>query len=179
MNKTLSISAITAFFAIAITISSCEKGPLLIPYTLGDLDTCLVGNPYQGYQVFSFHISHDDIVAVLNAAGVTDFGKVNSVKLKKLKVAIDAGGVANFDEITAVEVYYRLPTESGDGDQIAYINNMGDGLLEAELTLHGKDMKQLLTEDIVLTAKVLNEPTGNSAVCFKLTEGIIQMEVKR
>jgi hypothetical protein len=176
MKKYLSLSLVTLLLAGLTTFTSCKKETIFIPYDLGDKIVCLDVNPIQEYHFFTFDLNHNDLVAALSAAGVTDLSKVKTVKLKKIKAVVTDAG-ADFDEIATIEVYLKETGASGDGTQIAYTPTIEAGTIEVQLLLNGVEMFQVLNTDMTLNVKVLNKPTGNSAICTKLTQGQIEIEV--
>lgn len=177
MKKIISLAFASLSLALLFSISSCTKEPVIVSYNLGDKEVCLVSNVYQGYQTFTFNVSHSDITAVLTAAGYSDLAKATSVKLKDGIKAVSSTG--NLDEILNVEVYFKVAGTSGDGDQIAYVQTLPTGATEAVLSVNGLELKPALTNDVTITVKVLNKTTGNSAKCYKITSGVFDISLKK
>jgi hypothetical protein len=177
VKKVLTFAITLLVFAGVATFTSCTKAPLVFKYNVGDKDLCLPANPYQGYQVYTFPINHNDLLAVVGAT--TDLSKVNSAKAKGFQVALSSGGT-DLSQIATVEVYMKLATNTTSlGDQIAYSTAFGTGISNVTLSLNGTDVKQALSNDMVMTVKVLNVTSGNTPICMKLTQGYIEMEVKQ
>lgn len=178
MKKILTLSSIAVIFATLFTITSCSKAPLVITYTMDDMTACLIADPYQGYQTFTFNLDHDDVAAILTSNSV-DISRVTDTKLAKIKAVITTPGATNFDQIDNIEVYMKAAGATGNGDQIAYTPSIGDGVIEVVFTINGVDLKSILSEDKVITVKVLNGTNGNAPVCIKLTEGKVEITARK
>ena len=179
MKKIFTLSICALLLAGVITISSCNSDPLIVPYNFGEQEVCLPASATQGYQVFTYDIHHADVTAALTAAGITDLGRVTTAKLKTgFKAKISTTG-SNFDQISNIEVYMKLTGTGGTGDQIAYSDVLATGATETTLLVNGTEMKQAVTSDITLTVKVLNKLSGNNPVCVKLTDGTINVSVRK
>lgn len=144
---------------------------------LGEKEACLTINPYQGYQSFTFPLNQSDVKAALTSAEVADLSRVTSIKLKSgIKFRAVTG---NLNELSNIEVYLKVATASGVGDQIAYSGTLASGATEVVLQINGTELKQVLTNDMILTVKVLNATTGNTARCYKLSDGAIEASVRK
>jgi len=179
MKKILSIS-LYAFLLIGFfTTTSCNKEPLIIPYSFGEKVFCLDPNTYQ-YKNFTFDISHADIVAAMSAAGITDVSRATKAGLKAgFKVKVSGTDFTTLDQISSVELYMKETGTGGDGTQVAYSSNIVSGATEVLLLINGVDMKQVVTKDITLTVKVLNKAGGNTYGCIKLTDGVIEISARK
>ncbi len=179
MKKILSVSFYAFLLAGFFSITSCTKEPLIIPYDFGEQTFCLPANPFQAYQTYTFNINKADIVAAMAAAGITDIDRVTKAGLKPGFKAVVATTGANLDEIANIEVYMKLAGTGGTGNQIAYSDNISAGATEVGILISGAELKEAVTNDVTITVKILNKPSGNSAVCVKLTSGIIEVSVRR
>jgi len=179
MKKILTLSLYAFLLTGFFSISSCTKEPLIIPYNLTEYEFDIPANPYQAYQTYTFNLLHADVQTVLTAAGITDMGRVQKAALKsgfKAKASVTG---TNLDEILSVEVYMKEMGTGGDGTQVAYSQNIGSGASETLLLINGADLKMAVTKDVTFTVKVLNKPTGNSALKLKLGQGIIDVTVRQ
>ena len=181
------ISHSTLFIAVMLiaslmTISSCTKSPIVIHYNLNDMNICIPANPYQTYQVYTFPLKTSDVQAFLKSAGgTTDISKVSSAVVNGFTAEIVTTG-SDFSQISSVEVYMKLASDTSStsvGSQVAYSQNLGAGIKQSKLLLNGVDIRQALSNDMTITVKVLDVPTGNAAVCMKLTEGVIALKVSQ
>lgn len=182
MRKTFSLSVIAVLFAALFSVSSCTKEDLVIPYDLGSLTGCIEPNQFQGYQTYSYDISHDDIHDALAAVGVTDMTKITKARLKSgLKASISATGVAtNLDELASVEVYIKETGTQGDGTQVAYSPAIANGATEIELSMNGTELKDFITKDMTILVKILNKNSGNTKkACITFTNGIVDISAKK
>lgn len=182
MKKTFSLSIVAVLFAAMLSVSSCTKEDLVIPYDLGSLTGCIEPNQFQGYQTYSYNISHDDIHDALAAVGVTDMTKIKQARLKSgLKASISATGLAtNLDELASVEVYIKETGTQGDGTQVAYSPAIANGATEIELSMNGTELKDFITKDMTILVKILNKTSGNTKkACLTFTKGIIDISAKQ
>jgi hypothetical protein len=178
MKKILSYSVASFLIAGMLIISSCTKGPLTIYYNLGDFTVNVPANPYNTYQVFTYPISHDSVAAYLNLAGkTTNTANVTQAIIQGLQAQMLTTGV-DFSQITGIEVYLKPVTNTTTvGDQVAYAQNLGAGVTLTTLAVNGTNELQLLTTDCILTVKVLSGTSGSNALSFKLTQGVIKLQV--
>jgi len=180
MKKILSLSVASLFIAGLLIISSCGKTPITIAYNLGDYTVNVPANPYNTYQTFTYPISHDSVVAYLNLAGkTTNTASVTSAIISGLQAQMITTG-SDFSQIAGVEVYLKPATlTTGDGDQVAYAQNLGAGVTLTTLAVNGTNELQLLTTDCILTVKVLSGTSGSNALSFKLTQGVIKLHINQ
>jgi len=178
MKKIFTLSSIAVIFAALLTITSCNKDKFVITYTMDDMTACLVANPNNTPQEFTFALDHDDVLAVVSAASV-DLSSVKETKLGKIKVVITPAGSANLDQIEGIQVYMKALGTSGDGEQIAHTPSITNGAVEIAFNINGADLKKTLSEDMIITVRVFNKPSGNDPVCIKLTEGTIEITAQK
>jgi hypothetical protein len=182
MKKSYAMPVLAILFAAILSISSCKKDDLVVPYDLGNQTVCVDPNPYQGYITYTTNTNHNDVQAVLTAAGVKDLNRLTKAALRTgFKATVSATGVATtLDEISSIEVYIKETGTSGDGTQIAYSPTIANGATEIQLNLNGTDLKDVVTKDMTLTVKVLNKASGNTQkACLTLTNGIVDVSVKQ
>ena len=182
MKKIFTASFCTLLLAGIISINSCSKDPLVIPFTIADKEKCLSTNPFQAYAKDSFDVLKADVLAVMSAAGITDVGRVTKAGLKAggtFKVVVSGSGFTTLDDIANIEVYMKKSGTTGDGTQIAYSDAIGSGANEVKLVLNGIDMKQFVEQNTTFTTKILNKTTGNAQGCLTLTGGVIEISVKQ
>lgn len=169
---------------VATALSSCDKEPLRVPYKIGDWQFCLPAKPFQGYEVYTEVINKNDIVAALQSAGVEfDADRIESAKFESATVEVEASG-SNLNEIQSLEVYIGDVGQTTNLTQIAYSENIGDNATSTTLRLNGTELKSFILKDqFQLTLKALNKDKtstgGTAAICLKLTEGVINMQVKQ
>jgi hypothetical protein len=177
MKNILYSSLLSACLFILIGVSSCTKTPLVIDYTISDMQSCLNLTSTQSYHIDTFTVSHSAIVSAISNAGVKDLSRVTSVGLKQMQVV--GVGSANFDQVSGVEVYYVNTNVPANVTQCAYGNGgTAAGVTQFSLLINGADLTQMLYSDGLLIVKVLNKANGNPAMCLKVTQGIIETNVR-
>lgn len=180
MKKIMSAAFVAVMFATTLSITSCNKDVLVI-YNVPEKTVCLPttgSNPQNGFADTAV-VLVSDIKAAFSAVNATyDLSRIKTAKFKGFKAVISTTG-ANFDQISGLQLYIKADGTSGDGQQIAYIDNIGNGVAEVALTLNGVDIKPLMSnEKLVLTLRVFNKAGGNSEVCVKATTGTIEIQAK-
>lgn len=187
MKKILSASVVTVLFAGVIALTSCKKD-VTVTVKIADQETCIPASTNQwqyGYdKVFQIPVS--DVTAAFSQAGVSfSTEKIKTAKFKNLKLKISTTA-ATFDQISGAQVFVKnsAPTTGGNdtelGSKVAYIDNIGNGSTEITLSLTGFELKPLLSgTTLYVTIRVYNEDGGTSAVCAKLTSGVIEVEAQK
>jgi hypothetical protein len=180
MKKNATYSVVFILITALLGISSCSKAPLVIKYDLGELNITLPGQVYQGYQVYTFPISHTDVQSFISSVGkTTDLSRVSSSIVKGLTANVTTTG-SDFSQISSVEVYLKPASNTTSvGDQVAYSEPFASGVTQSVLKANGTDMRQLLSNDMVLTVKVLNSTGGNNPINLKLNQGYIEISVRQ
>ncbi len=180
MKKIISVAFMAVLFAVSISITSCNKDVLVI-YNVPEKEGCLPSTGIQSSTGYAFteEILVSDIKSVFNTVNATyDLSRIKTAKFKGFKAVISTTGV-NFDQISGLQLYIKADGASGDGEQIAYVDNIGNGVAEVTLNLNGVDIKPLMSnEKLILTLRVFNKAGGNSAVCVKATSGTIEIQAK-
>lgn len=179
MKKITSLFSTLAVFAALFTITACSKEDVIVIQNLADQSVCLPQNQFQSVNKNnSFTVTQSDIAAVFQAAGATySPDKVKAMKLSEIKAQITTNA-ATFNEIEGFEVYAKGPNSTGNGIQVAYINNIANNATEITLLINGEELKSLLSEtSITFTAFVTNKAAGNAEVCFKLTGGKLEYKL--
>lgn len=180
MKKIMSAAFVAVLFATTLSITSCNKEVLVI-YNVPEKEGCLPATGIQSATGYAFteEVLVSDIKAAFTAVNATyDLSRIKTAKFKGFKAVVSTTG-ANFNQISGLQLYIKADGASGDGEQIAYIDNIGNGVAEVALTLNGVDIKPLMSnEKLILTLRVFNKAGGNSAVCVKATTGTIEIQAK-
>lgn len=177
--KKFSIIALLAITAGLFSISSCTKDPLIVPYNLGEFSLCFNNSAFIQYQDFAFPITKEDVKGAFQSAGVSfDPSKIENAKLTNLEGVITTTG-AQFNTFASIEVYVREIGATGNGEQIAYTENLGDNnSIGVAFQVNGTQLKEWLQkEGFELHVRVLNKANNTPQTCLKLTAGIIKIEV--
>lgn len=178
--KKISLFTICAtLFVLAATLNSCTKEDITVVQKLSDKPVCLPQQPFQKSNTDNtFTITQADITAAFSAVGATyNPDKIKNLKLSEVKAKITTTA-ATFNEIEGFEVYAKGPNTSGNGTQVAYVGNIDNNATEVTLSINGTDIKDLLSEtSITFVARVTNKTNGNAAICFDLTDGLLQYTV--
>lgn len=177
MKKILSSISFLALFAVLFI--SCDKEPIVIPFTIADHEECLVATTAFDYVSREFDLKKSDVLDKLATVNITDVSKVTTVKFADgLKVQVSGSG-ANLDEISNIEVYMKIKGTTGTGNQVAYSSPIAVGATEVEMKLNGVELKDILSNDMTFTVKFLNKAGGNAPICMKLTSGTINLTAKQ
>lgn len=168
----LSMATVVAIFSM-VTISSCGKNEVTVPFNIDEQTFCIAQNPFNTYATFDFNITKTTIQAAFAAANQTyDVSKLKEAKLSGLKVVTESSAIT-FDEFQGVEVYLREVGATADGEQVAYSQSIGSGVNEVTLAMNGKELKDWVAKDqFQVHVKVLNKGS-NAATCVKMRGGVI------
>lgn len=189
MKKILSASVVTVLFAGVIALTSCKKD-VTVTVKIADQEHCIsatTANPQYGFDK-TFEILMSDVQTAFSQAGVTfSSEKIKTAKFKNFKLKIGVSSTAiNFDDISGAQVYAKTtpPTTGGAdtelGQQVAYIDNIGNNTQEITMSLTGLELKSFLNEaKLYVTIRVYNESAGNDQICIKLTSGVIEIEAQK
>ena len=176
MKKILHLNIIGSLMLGIFCISSCTK-PLVADYTITDINQCMmVTTPADNYQYITVQINHNDIVAALNSAGAKDISRVTSMSMKQMNAVVTTSG-GNLNKIGDIEVYFKTTNTPNDSIQIAYSGTINNGDTQNVLQMNGGDLKAALSYDPIIVFKILNK-TAVDTTCIKLTQGIIEMNIR-
>jgi len=178
MKKQLLFPALFLLLVSAFSISSCTKEPVTVKYGLSEVEVCLPADPYQAYHELTHVVQQSEIKAAVEAAGGKwDVSLIKKATMNNFKAVVTTNGV-NLNDIATVEVYIKDDNTTGNGTQVAYSENIGDGATETTLKLNGTDLKEFLSKDhFTLLIRILNKENGNAPVCVTVKEGTMDLEV--
>ena len=179
-------SVLFLFAAVVITgaislLSSCGK-EVTITYNVQDCELCIAAQQFASGTGFTqtYTIQQADLQAAFAAASTTySESRINSMVAKGFKLKV-SGASTNLDGLAGAQAYIKKQSTSGDGEMIASTSAApAAGATTIDLNYNGTNLKSLLgTEPLIITLRAYNK-NSSPALCFKLTEGVVNFEVKK
>ncbi len=179
-------SVLFLFAAVVITgaislLSSCGK-EVTTTYNVQNRELCIVAQPFASATGFTQTdtIKQADLQAAFTAASITyTESRITSMVAKGFKLTV-SGATTNLDGLAGAQVYIKKQGTSGDGEMIASTSaSPAAGATTIDLNYNGTNLKSLLgTESLIITLRAYNKDSS-PAMCIKLTQGVVNFELKK
>lgn len=167
MKHLFNLFTIVVLFSGLMIFSRCGEEEVEFPITLENIDACLPAG-VKDTTIWTT-VSSVDVTNLLSQAG-SSIEDVKEVKVKTANITLESPAGGNFDDIIAVDMWFREVGDSTMGTKAAYLTNIADNSVTANLESQFSELVDFLNlAQFQVGVHVNQDPFTTEALCVQGT----------